>query len=69
MFIPMFIMCLVADPTQCRVVAAVDIIEVPTIQACLTFLEMTAPVVKGFHAAAGRPVTLEPACLQRSKGA
>jgi hypothetical protein len=32
-------------------------------------LEMTAPVVKGFHAAGGRPVTLEHACLQRSKGA
>ena len=67
-FIPVFIMCLVADPTSCRVMDGGEMAEVHTMQECLHMLEVVAPLVRMMQAGAGDPVTLEPACIQRPVG-
>ena len=67
-FIPVFIMCLVADPTACRVMDGGEMAQVHTMQECLFMLEIVAPLVRMMHASAGAPVTLEPACIQRPVG-
>jgi hypothetical protein len=67
-FIPVFIMCLVADPTACRVMDGGEVSEVSTMRECLHMLETVAPLVRMMQANAGYPVTLEPACIQRPMG-
>ena len=64
-FIPVFIMCLMSDPTACRVMDGGEMSEVSTMRECLHMLEVVAPLVRMMQASAGSPVTLEPACIQR----
>jgi len=67
-FIPVFIMCLMSDPTACRVMDGGHMSEVSTMRECLRTLEVVAPLVRMMQAGAGDPVTLEPACIQRPMG-
>ena len=67
-FIPVFIMCLMSDPTACRVMDGGEMSEVSTMRECLHMLEVVAPLVRMMQASAGDPVTLEPACIQRPVG-
>jgi hypothetical protein len=67
-FIPVFIMCLMSDPTACRVMDGGGVSEVSTMRECLHMLEVVAPLVRMMQASAGYPVTLEPACIQRPMG-
>jgi len=67
-FIPVFIMCLMSDPTACRVMDGGEVSEVSTMRECLHMLEVVAPLVRMMQASAGYPVTLEPACIQRPMG-
>ena len=67
-FIPVFIMCLMSDPTSCRVMDGGEMAQVHTMQECLFMLEIVAPLVRMMQASAGDPVTLEPACIQRPVG-
>ena len=64
-FIPVFIMCLMSDPTACRVMDGGEVSEVRTMRECLRTLEVVAPLVRMIQAGEGDPVTLEPACIQR----
>jgi hypothetical protein len=68
-FIPLFLACLIAEPTACKVIAPLKLMHILSIEECLMLLQIAEPIISGFQEGAGQPVTLEPFCVQRPMGA
>jgi len=68
-FIPLFFLCLIAEPTACKVIAPIALTQILSIEECLMLLQIAEPIISGFQEGAGQPVTLEPFCVQRPMGA